>query len=807
LASIEELLDRLATLARRFSQAGLVERKHGGATDAGEQLPIPRESASSHPVDIVIPVYNAREYTRRCIESVLAHGSGDWRLILVNDASTEPGLAEDLAAFARAEDRIVLLTNERNLGFVATANRGMCAAAGHDVLLLNSDTEVFAAFLERFREAAYADRETGILSPFSNNATICSIPEFARDNPIPEGYTPERFAELVSACSRKARPEIVTAVGFCMYVKAEVLERLGYFDEETFGRGYGEENDLCERAKKAGYTIRLCDDVFVYHKGKASFGTEGLATENQSAADRLEAKQPGYHAAVARFMRRNPLAPAQENIRPHIQRLAGDARTAVLFILHDPPFAKRAGGTEFHVRDLLRALRLPRAVILYQESGGIGAAEILDGRIDDPIAYHFPVVQQSELDHADAVKSLACQLVQAFQIRAAHIHHLMRWPLDLGVVLEEAAVPYAMTHHDFYAVCPNWNLFDHSRLEPCSCSGEGGTEESACIAAFYRSQGAEPPGDPLSLRRRHRAACAETVKRASANVFPSAAARATFEQRAGIAIPEPCVIEHGHDVTLRVPRSPGGERLRLAVVGNVTCPIKGEHRYLDVLARTRDLPVEWHFFGDTNSRDFRRRLRALRLGKRLVQHGPYARDEISDLLAAAGIDLCVILPAVDETFSFVLSEAFVAGVPALAAARGALAERLARDGAGRAVDSTAEAAQVISDLCKNRGDLEAWAERARRLAHRTMVDDARDHLALYDELGWLQPRDAPAFQPEWFRRLDQGRACAEARAADSLENLVRWETVVEVARRVKPFVPRDLRRIGKRVLRYLGSRG
>jgi GT2 family glycosyltransferase/glycosyltransferase involved in cell wall biosynthesis len=801
----DAILDRLLPQAAPGNDMEIVERQRDGEGETGEHIAVLRKRAPSQLVDVVIPVYNAREYTRRCVESVLAHATGDWRLVLVDDASTEPGLAADLAGFARAEPRIVLLANERNQGFVATANRGMRAAAGRDVLLLNSDTEVFAGFLDRFREAAHADRATGILSPFSNNATICSIPEFARDNPIPDGYTPERFAGLVSACSRRSRPELVTAVGFCMYVKAEVFERLGYFDEETFGRGYGEENDLCERAKKAGYTIRLCDDVFVYHKGKASFGTEGLATENQGAAARLEAKQPGYHAAVASFVQWNPLAPLQENIRFHLRRLAGDARGAILFTLHDPPFARLPGGTEFHVRDLIRAMRLPRAVILYADRGGIGAAEILDGRVDEPLAYHFPVVPQPGLDHPDALRLTVRRLLEVFQIRAAHIHHLMRWPLDLGALLEEAGIPYAVTHHDFYALCPNWNLFDHSRLEPCRCAGDGGAEEGVCIAAFFRSQGSAPPGDPLSVRRRHRAACAETVKRASANLFPSAATRATFEQRAGFPIPQPRVIEHGHDVVLRASRPRKGTKLRLAVVGNV-CPIKGEHHYLDVLARTRDLPVEWHFFGDSSSPSFRRKLRAIRPGGRLVLHGPFARDEISDLLAAKGIDLCVILPAVDETFGFVLSEALVAGVPAIAAPRGALAERIARHGAGKTVDGAAEAAQVIAALCKDRSELEAWTERARGFRHRTMADDARDHLALYAELGWMLPRDAPPPSPEWLRELDAARARAEAHTADRLDSIVGWEAALDVVHRVRPFIPSSVRRIGKRVIRFVARR-
>ncbi|TMA33512.1 MAG: glycosyltransferase, partial [Deltaproteobacteria bacterium] len=125
-------------------------------------------------VDIVVPVYNAREDVTACVESVLRHARGDWRLVLVDDASTDPELAAYLDRVAESHPPVRLLRNAANLGFVRTANRGMRAAEGRDVLLLNSDTIVTAGFLERLQACVYADHRTGIVSPLSNNATICS---------------------------------------------------------------------------------------------------------------------------------------------------------------------------------------------------------------------------------------------------------------------------------------------------------------------------------------------------------------------------------------------------------------------------------------------------------------------------------------------------------------------------------------------------------------------------------------------------------------------------------------------------------
>ena len=142
-----------------------------------------------HSVDIVVPIYNAQEATRACVESVLEHARGDWRLVLVDDASTDPELRAFLDDLAATEARVSLLRNADNVGFVKSANRGFANAEDRDVVLLNSDTIVTHGFLEGLMAAAYHAGKPGIVSPLSNNATICSVPRFCEANDLPEGET------------------------------------------------------------------------------------------------------------------------------------------------------------------------------------------------------------------------------------------------------------------------------------------------------------------------------------------------------------------------------------------------------------------------------------------------------------------------------------------------------------------------------------------------------------------------------------------------------------------------------------------
>src|SRR5207249_11872567 len=130
--------------------------------------------------DVVIPVYADVEVTRACIESVLwMSGEAVRRVIVVNDCAPDPAMAVMLEGLAQAHPAMVLLTNEQNLGFVGSANRGLAARHG-DAVLLNSDTLVTPGWLEELLAVAYDEDRVACVSPLSNNATIYSVPTFGQ---------------------------------------------------------------------------------------------------------------------------------------------------------------------------------------------------------------------------------------------------------------------------------------------------------------------------------------------------------------------------------------------------------------------------------------------------------------------------------------------------------------------------------------------------------------------------------------------------------------------------------------------------
>jgi GT2 family glycosyltransferase len=174
-----------------------------------------------------------------------------------------------------------------------------------DVLLLNSDTEVAGDWLDRIASCAARDPRAGTVTPFSNNATICSYPRFAQSNPLPEGLSAARLDAAFARANAGRAIEIPTAVGFCMFISRRCLDEVGLFDEEAFGRGYGEEVDFCMRAARAGWRHLLAADTFVYHEGEVSFG--GGAQEIRDRAQAIvDSRYPEFQQRVRAFLDADP---------------------------------------------------------------------------------------------------------------------------------------------------------------------------------------------------------------------------------------------------------------------------------------------------------------------------------------------------------------------------------------------------------------------------------------------------------------------------------------------------------------------
>jgi len=247
---------------------------------------------------VVIAVYNAADEVRACLASVLRHTDLDrHRVLVIDDGSPEPDVAPMLEEF-EGTPGLTIRRNDPNKGYTRTINIGIRAAGEDDVVLLNSDTVVTPRWLEGLRATAYSRDKVATVTAMSDNAGAFSFPTFNAYCPKPDHLSLDEYALLmVEAGFDCTPPEVPTGSGFCMYIRRALIDACGLFDEEGFPRGYGEENDFCMRAMKAGWVNLISPWSFVYHERTASFKGEKTKLV-QAGLDVVTKRYPDYAPLV-----------------------------------------------------------------------------------------------------------------------------------------------------------------------------------------------------------------------------------------------------------------------------------------------------------------------------------------------------------------------------------------------------------------------------------------------------------------------------------------------------------------------------
>ncbi len=263
---------------------------------------------------IIVPAYQAAEDLTRCLGSLERTLPAGTRVFVADDASPDPAVAQVIATQA-ASSRLAFqsLRREKNLGFIGNVNLAFAETAPDDVILFNADAWATPGWYEAMLACAASDARIATVTPWSNNAEICSLPDFCRAAPVPSLDEADGMARAVREAGSPEYPELPTGVGFCMFVRRATLDAIGDFDAATFGRGYGEENDFCRRAAGHGWRNVLCDAAYVVHRGGASFSLEDHVPGGENLA-RLVARYPHYNAQVADFILRDPLAALRARI-------------------------------------------------------------------------------------------------------------------------------------------------------------------------------------------------------------------------------------------------------------------------------------------------------------------------------------------------------------------------------------------------------------------------------------------------------------------------------------------------------------
>ncbi|MFH0764870.1 MAG: glycosyltransferase [Calditrichota bacterium] len=260
---------------------------------------------------IIIPVYNGFDYTRDCIETLLADSSRTpYELIIVDNDSSD-GVENYLAA---REGWLILLKPGRNLGFAAANNLAARRARGPFITLLNSDTLPQPGWLDHLVECAKQDKEIGVvgarlLFPLNRLVQHAGVAFTNEGSPY---HIYQGFPDDHPAVSHRREFKAVTAA--CALIRRDLYQELGGLDE-GFVNGF-EDVDFCLRARERGFKVVYEPQAVALHHAEASPGRHAREYENGvrlyqkwqgrlTGDDHLYYNQDGFEIIINPFMRDN----------------------------------------------------------------------------------------------------------------------------------------------------------------------------------------------------------------------------------------------------------------------------------------------------------------------------------------------------------------------------------------------------------------------------------------------------------------------------------------------------------------------
>jgi GT2 family glycosyltransferase/glycosyltransferase involved in cell wall biosynthesis len=304
------------------------------------------------PVDVVIPSYRDAEHMRALVRSIRRTVPRGMARVIVADDCSGP---EHLAALRRIDGIDLLIEGERNEGFAANVNRGLCATdSERDVVVLNSDIEALPNWLECLQYAAYRYDDGGIVgAQLQYPDGRIQFGGTVRNRDRPEWFD-HRYrgkpATWGPAC--QASPALAIT-GACMYVRRNLIERIGLLDER-YAMAY-EDVDWCLRAWQAGFQVLYFPSAQLVHRESVTRGTEVGERERDSQrlfwerwSDFLDART--VTVATGDFARARDdrlriiyvtedtgVGGGHRDIFEHLNRLSARGHDVALCTLGDPP--------------------------------------------------------------------------------------------------------------------------------------------------------------------------------------------------------------------------------------------------------------------------------------------------------------------------------------------------------------------------------------------------------------------------------------------------------------------------------------
>ena len=586
-------------------------------------------------VDIVVPVFNGFNLLKSLVVNLsntkIAH-----KVYFVDDCSTDDAVPAFLNELCESDPRYQLVSAKENGGFVKSVNLGLSFTTG-DVVLLNTDVQLPPLWLERLIAPLLLDDKVASATPFTNSGTICSFPRFLENNELAFGLD---VAEIDSIFSHfhPIYNEVPTGVGFCMACSRNALNAVGFLDSDMYGRGFGEENDWCQSAIKAGFKNVMVENLFVFHNHGATFQSDEKVALIEDHLKKLNKRFPNYNGDVARYCEANPLKELRSFAYAQAF-LKSISSFKTVYLTHD-----LGGGASTYLKRRIAAdLAAGQCAVTIEYSVFESIFHVAIQSSDKQIQF----VSSTLADALDVVCSSTDKIV---------VNELASYP-HLGRALEDIAERVESYHcalevliHDYLMICPSINLVNGNKWY-CGLPGI----YCDCSKCYRNQKFYDVYEDSIVAYRAkwHRL----LLDAGEVVVFSESSSRLlenTFGDIGNIVLRPHKVPSLLSNITVKkAPDDP----IVIGLIGRLT-EHKGSRIIKELLneIESRDLDVSIALIGKTDD-DFDIK------SDHFFEFGEYRLEDLPKLAAESGADVFFFPSVWPETFSYVCSEIIDMGYP------------------------------------------------------------------------------------------------------------------------------------------------
>lgn len=225
-------------------------------------------------LSVCIVSLNTCLYLKECLHSLAESTQTDFEVIVTDNGSTDGTQAMLASEFPQ----VTLIQNQHNEGYTRPMNQALKRGNGRYLLQLNPDTIILPNALDQLIAFLEAHPKAGICGPKVLNRDQTLQKPCRRGEPRPWAVVSyftglsARFPKsrlfgeyLLSYMDENETHPVAGVSGSCMLVRREVVNSIGYLDEQFFA--YQEDADYCFRARQAGWQVFFHPQGQIIHYG------------------------------------------------------------------------------------------------------------------------------------------------------------------------------------------------------------------------------------------------------------------------------------------------------------------------------------------------------------------------------------------------------------------------------------------------------------------------------------------------------------------------------------------------------------